>query len=297
MHLTSPSPPAPIDPAPSERHQRPRLRGFGYLRGQTSSTPTSSSQASTNLDRGRASRRLTSTSESRVDRAHIIDNSILPSVRGTDSNEQATYLDRLESALRPFPSPSAYEDMARNRSQSASGGSHESSEPRPSAATATTGHTGHPQEQMPTIRLIPYQDPRNRPSLAFPVTSRTLPHEDCVIRVGRYSERDTNPNPPPNAPSSAPVGFKSKVVSRRHCEFWCSQGQWYIKDMKSSSGTFLNHIRLSAPSVESKPFPVHDGDVVQLGIDFRGGEEMIFRCVKIRVEVNRAWQKTLNNYK
>ncbi|KAF6222143.1 hypothetical protein HO133_001229 [Letharia lupina] len=150
---------------------------------------------------------------------------------------------------------------------------------------------------MPTIRLLPHQDPRsNRPSLSFPATSRTLPHEDCVIRVGRYSERDINPNPPQHTPSSAPVGFKSKVVSRRHCEFWCSQGQWYIKDVKSSSGTFLNHIRLSQPSAESKPFPVHDGDVVQLGIDFRGGEEMIFRCVKIRVECNRAWQKTINNY-
>ena len=67
--------------------------------------------------------------------------------------------------------------------------------------------------------------------------------------------------------------------------------------MKSSSGTFLNHIRLSQPSAESRPWPVNDGDVVQLGIDFRGGEEMIFRCVKIRVEVNRGWQKTLNNYK
>lgn len=157
---------------------------------------------------------------------------------------------------------------------------------------------GYAQEQMPTIRLIPHQDPRSsRPSLAFPPMSRTLPHEDCVIRVGRYSERDVNPNPPPNIPSSAPVGFKSKVVSRRHCEFWCSNGQWYIKDVKSSSGTFLNHIRLSQPSVESKPFPVNDGDVVQLGIDFRGGEEMIFRCVKIRVECNRAWQKSLNNFK
>jgi len=157
---------------------------------------------------------------------------------------------------------------------------------------------GHPQDQMPTIRLLSHQDPRsNRPSLAFPATSRTLPHEDCVIRVGRYSERDINPHPPPNTPSSAPIGFKSKVVSRRHCEFWCSQGQWYIKDVKSSSGTFLNHIRLSAPSLESRPWPVNDGDLVQLGIDFRGGEEMIFRCVKIRVECNRAWQKTLNNYK
>lgn len=162
----------------------------------------------------------------------------------------------------------------------------------------SSGLTGLPQDQMATIKFIPHQDPRaGKPSLSFPTTSRTLPHEDCVIPVGRYSERDGQPNPPPNQPSAAPVGFKSKVVSRRHCEFWCSQGQWYIKDVKSSSGTFLNHIRLSQPSAESRPFPVNDGDVVQLGIDFRGGEEMIFRCVKIRIECNRAWQKSLNNFK
>jgi E3 ubiquitin-protein ligase DMA1/2 len=42
---------------------------------------------------------------------------------------------------------------------------------------------------------------------------------------------------------------------------------------------------------------VNDGDVIQLGIDFRGGEEQIFRCVKIRVEANRGWQNSLNNFK
>lgn len=152
--------------------------------------------------------------------------------------------------------------------------------------------------ELPSIRLVPHQDPRsNRPSLTFPPMVRTLPSEDSIIRVGRYSERDAAPNPPPNVPSAAPVGFKSKVVSRKHCEFWCANGQWFIKDVKSSSGTFLNHIRLSQPSVESRPFPVKDGDVVQLGIDFRGGEEMIFRCVKIRVECNRGWQKALNTFK
>lgn len=207
--------------------------------------------------------------------------------QGRPGPEQA-----LHAAPLDFATGEHSEGMARNRAGSAPNGAHKTSE------SASSSLTGHPQDQMPTIRLLPHQDPRsNRPSLSFPATSRTLPHEDCVIRVGRYSERDINPNPPQHTPSSAPVGFKSKVVSRRHCEFWCSQGQWYIKDAKSSSGTFLNHIRLSQPSAESKPFPVHDGDVVQLGIDFRGGEEMIFRCVKIRVECNRAWQKTINNYK
>ncbi|KAL2075644.1 hypothetical protein VTL71DRAFT_587 [Oculimacula yallundae] len=145
--------------------------------------------------------------------------------------------------------------------------------------------------QLPSIRFTAHQDPRaQRPSLVFPPMSRILPTGKEVIKVGRYSERDSNPVQAANLPSSAPVGFKSKVVSRRHCEFWCSGGRWFIKDVKSSSGTFLNHIRLSSPGTESKPFPVNDGDVVQLGIDFKGGEDMIFRCVKIRVELNKGWQ-------
>ncbi|KAI4107107.1 MAG: hypothetical protein L6R37_001808 [Teloschistes peruensis] len=150
-------------------------------------------------------------------------------------------------------------------------------------SSVSPGPKDAPHNELPSLRLIPHQDPRaSRPSLTFPPMARTLPNEDSIIRVGRYSERDAAPNPPPNVPSAAPVGFKSKVVSRKHCEFWCDNGQWYIKDVRSSSGTFLNHIRLSQPSVESRPYPVNDGDVVQLGIDFRGGEEMIFRCVKIR---------------
>jgi hypothetical protein len=48
--------------------------------------------------------------------------------------------------------------------------------------------------------------------------------------------------------------------------------------------------------MESRPFPVSDGDLVQLGIDFKGGEEVIFRCVKIRIEINRGWQKSLNSF-
>ncbi|KAK4252151.1 hypothetical protein C7999DRAFT_10234 [Corynascus novoguineensis] len=152
-------------------------------------------------------------------------------------------------------------------------------------------------DSLPSIRFSTFYDPRaTRPSLKFTPISRTLPTGKEVIRVGRYSERDNQPNVPANAPSAAPVGFKSKVVSRRHCEFWYEDGKWYIKDVKSSSGTFLNHIRLSPPGTESKPYPVNDGDIVQLGIDFKGGEEMIFRCVKMRLELNRGWQNKLNTF-
>lgn len=155
------------------------------------------------------------------------------------------------------------------------------------------------KRDMPTLRLIPHHEPRsNRPSLTFPIVTRTLPTHTTRVKVGRFSERDVGAADALTNPlSTAPVGFKSKVVSRQHCELWCESGQWYIKDVKSSSGTFLNHVRLSSPGMESRAYPVNDGDIVQLGIDFKGGEEQIFRCVKIRVECNRGWQKSLNQFK
>lgn len=157
---------------------------------------------------------------------------------------------------------------------------------------ASTGH------QLPSIRFSPHQDPRaHRPSLVFSTVSRTLPTGSEHIKVGRYSERDNQPPHATNVPSCAPVGFKSKVVSRRHCEFWYEGSRWWIKDVSSSSGTFLNHIRLSSPGTASRPYPLSDGDIVQLGIDFKGGEEMIFRCVKIRVELNKGWQTGPTSFK
>jgi hypothetical protein len=197
--------------------------------------------------------------------------------------------------------------MTRNRAETAvpqlsvrnHSGPTPASTPGPSSGEAHDGAEDAPAvKHLPSIRFIPHQDPRaGRPSLQFPTINRTLPDESSIIRVGRYSERDNVPEHAPSMPSAAAVGFKSKVVSRKHCELWCKDGSWYIKDVKSSSGTFLNHIRLSQPNVESKPFRIKDGDIIQLGIDFRGGEEMIFRCVKIRVECNRGWQQGLNKFK
>lgn len=231
-----------------------------------------------------------------------------PSRRQTAPLNQPDLHQNLPPNDSPPASP-AVVDMTRTRAETAapqlsvrnSAGPTPTTTPRPndhdsSSDNAADGST--PQRHLPSIRFIPHQDPRaGRPSLQFPTITRTLPDESAVIRVGRYSERDNAPEIPANMPSAAAIGFKSKVVSRKHCELWCKDGSWYIKDVKSSSGTFLNHIRLSQPNVESKPFRIKDGDIIQLGIDFRGGEEMIFRCVKIRVECNRGWQQALNTFK
>ncbi|EAL19643.1 hypothetical protein CNBG2710 [Cryptococcus deneoformans B-3501A] len=97
--------------------------------------------------------------------------------------------------------------------------------------------------------------------------------------------------------TSGKAAFRSKVVSRSHAEIWCEEGgKFYIRDTKSSSGTFLNHIRLSSPNTESRPMMLKDGDVLQLGVDYQGGTEDMFKCIKMRVEVGREWQRGANEF-
>lgn len=68
---------------------------------------------------------------------------------------------------------------------------------------------------------------------------------------------------------------------------WCLPLQVYLKDTGSSSGTFLNHLRLSPSGRESRPYPLKEGDIIQLGIDYQGRPEEIYKCVVIRVGMRR----------
>ena len=155
------------------------------------------------------------------------------------------------------------------------------------------------------IRLVPHLDTTR--SLAFdPVCRDVLP--TIPLRIGRFTDRA--PNQPASSIDHNRVAFKSKVVSRTHAEIWydpapptsgnvpaTNGGGWFIRDLKSSSGTFLNHIRLSGATMESRPYPLRDGDILQLGVDYQGGTEEIYKCVKMRVELNRAWQRGANSFK
>ncbi len=147
-----------------------------------------------------------------------------------------------------------------------------------------------------SIRLTPFIDHSSTSSGLYfsPVLRKTKPA--TKLSIGRYTDkvREAAQAPPG---SDAPVVFKSKVVSRTHAEFLVdTEGNWYIRDLKSSSGTFLNHIRLSPANEESAVTPINNGDVLQLGMDFRGGVEDIFKCVKMRVEMNKSWQRKANQF-
>lgn len=59
----------------------------------------------------------------------------------------------------------------------------------------------------------------------------------------------------------------------------------------------MNHIRLTAANTESaRPHQVVDGDLIQLGVDYKGGLEPMYRAVRMRLEVNRReWQESCSN--
>lgn len=141
-------------------------------------------------------------------------------------------------------------------------------------------------EPIGSIRFVPHIEFSSRLSLNFePMERKAI--NDNRLKIGRFNDKSQN---------RSSVTFKSKVVSRLHAELWCSEGNWYIKDTKSSSGTFVNHVRLSPPGQESKPTILTDGDAVQFGIDFRGGTEEVYRCVRTRVEINRIFQQNIDKY-
>jgi len=139
------------------------------------------------------------------------------------------------------------------------------------------------------ICLVPYIDsPR---AFRFEPISCDLRDGDTPLRIGRYIGRSGVNLATGN------VTFKSKVVSRAHAEIWFNNGKFYIKDIQSSSGTFLNHLRLSPAGLESVQHLLNDGDIVQLGVDYEGSTEDIYKCVKIRIEVERQyWQASPNAF-
>ncbi|PVF98433.1 hypothetical protein CPB86DRAFT_733207 [Serendipita vermifera] len=144
------------------------------------------------------------------------------------------------------------------------------------------------------IRLVPHLE--NQRALHFDPITRECREGAPPIRIGRFTDRSGTLAASTNS-LTGKIAFKSKVVSRGHAELWCeTNGKFYVKDTSSSSGTFLNHMRLSQAGIESRPYQLKDGDILQLGVDYQGGTEEIYRCVKIRIEIGREWQAGPNPF-
>ncbi|KAI8340778.1 hypothetical protein BC941DRAFT_467945 [Chlamydoabsidia padenii] len=141
------------------------------------------------------------------------------------------------------------------------------------------------QHNLP-IRLLPNIG-LNSQCFMFDIIDRVLT-PTTVLLLGRYSDHHTMHNR---------LSFKSKVVSRTHAELWMEDGKKiFIRDTGSSSGTFVNRTRLSASNEVSEPMELKDGDIIQLGMDYQGGMEQVYRAVKIRLEINRNNDHQSNSF-
>ncbi|KAJ9122277.1 hypothetical protein QFC22_001697 [Naganishia vaughanmartiniae] len=142
--------------------------------------------------------------------------------------------------------------------QPASGGA----QAAPSSATQQQGQEAGQQAQQnqnvpwggpfPSLHLWPLNETFVMKMIHLPPSER--------VKIGRQTNAKTQPG-------ERNGYFDSKVLSRMHAEIWEHDGKMFIKDVKSSNGTFINGDRLSAEGLESEPFELKSEDMVEFGID------------------------------
>ncbi|PKY06571.1 hypothetical protein P168DRAFT_279989 [Aspergillus campestris IBT 28561] len=107
-----------------------------------------------------------------------------------------------------------------------------------------------------------------------------VPFYPEVLRIGRQTNAKTVPTPMNGY-------FDSKVLSRQHAEIWADKtGKIWIRDIKSSNGTFVSGKRLSPENRESEPHELREGDILELGIDIvsEDGKTVVHHKVCAKVE-------------
>ncbi|CAG8436807.1 6893_t:CDS:10 [Ambispora gerdemannii] len=107
------------------------------------------------------------------------------------------------------------------------------------------------------------------------------------VKIGRQTTTKT-------MPSDTNGYFDSKVLSRSHAEVWNDRGKVYIKDVKSSNGTFVNNRRLSPEGSESEPEELHDGDILEFGIDILGDDNHTIMYKKVSAKVLTSGAVTID---
>lgn len=137
--------------------------------------------------------------------------------------------------------------------------------------------SGNQQRALPTIILC--LTPTNA---TFDKKQLTIPYAPDVIRIGRQTNVKT-------VPTATNGYFDSKVLSRQHAEIWATpDGRIWIKDIKSSNGTFVNGNRLSPEGLESDPHELLAHDILVLGIDIMSEDQRAIQHHKVSAKIDYA---------
>ncbi|CAK5274063.1 unnamed protein product [Mycena citricolor] len=150
-------------------------------------------------------------------------------------------------------------------------------QPQPPAQVQTPGQGGPPAV----------------PPAASQAQARTAPIPSATL---------SSPHPATGASAAAAAGSPSgtghrlrlvpHIDSRRSLRFDPITRELRGSDPALRIGGFTD--RLSPANTDSRPHQIKDGDILQLGVDYQGGAEDIYKSVKIRIEVGREWQTQAN---
>ncbi|KAL1894912.1 hypothetical protein Sste5346_005599 [Sporothrix stenoceras] len=145
------------------------------------------------------------------------------------------------------------------------------------------GAEGAPPQAQPVLYLVSLNGTFERKTISVPFLPETL-------RIGRQTNKSTTPN-------TVNGFFDSKVLSRQHAEIYADRnGTIWIRDIKSSNGTFVNGTRLSAENRESEPHELQTNDHLELGIDIVSEDQKSVVHHKVAAKVEHAgFIKTSSN--
>ncbi|RDA88370.1 hypothetical protein CP532_5568 [Ophiocordyceps camponoti-leonardi (nom. inval.)] len=129
--------------------------------------------------------------------------------------------------------------------------------------------------RQPVLYLLSLNGTFERKTIAVPFAPDSL-------RIGRQTNQKTVPSPTNGF-------FDSKVLSRQHAEIYAERnGKVYIRDVKSSNGTFVNGTRLSQENRESEPHELQTADHLELGIDIVSEDQKTVVHHKVAAKVEHA---------
>ncbi|KAI0988862.1 hypothetical protein GJ496_007557 [Pomphorhynchus laevis] len=105
------------------------------------------------------------------------------------------------------------------------------------------------------------------------LNSRRLISLKEPVRVGRSVGKQK--------PSPENAIFECRVLSRHQAIIWFEHNMFFLKDTKSSNGTFVNSCRIEADD----SFQIFTDDTLQFGIDVTEGNVKAHSCVIVQIKL------------
>ncbi|KAJ3021832.1 UNVERIFIED_CONTAM: hypothetical protein HDU68_009433 [Siphonaria sp. JEL0065] len=175
------------------------------------------------------------------------------------------------------------------------------SEQAPASVSTPAPLPAKAEEEVPEVmrelhfQLIPFVQQGQPPNPTVECLEQKIKEGD-IVRIGRKVVKNGVEQMLDGQKDSAlNIWYQSKVVSRNHAEIWIADGQLFVKDVGSSSGTFLNKMRLSPSGKESRPYTLRENDLLVFGVDYKGkSDEDLYKCVSVRIGFyDNTWIKQL----